>query len=1037
MRKLITLSLLCLSAIYATAQTPPRWLDPNVNGINREPMQTTYTAFESREKALSADNNASDLYMSLNGNWKFQWVRNLWERSTVFYKTDYDDNGWDEIPVPGIWEMHGYGDPVYVNSGYVFDYIIKREPPKVPEQDNHVGSYRKVITIPQSWSAKDVYISFGGVTSNITLWINGREVGYSEDSKMKCEFNITPYIKAGENIIAFQIFRWCDGTYVECQDFWRFAGVQRDVELYAREKLHIDNIILESLTENNYTDGLLNIETTFDKKIAAEAAKSNVEFELLDCSGKVVASQTAKADKNGVINQTLSVKGAKLWSAEEPNLYTLLVTLKNSKGETVEVIPQNVGFRSVEIKNAQILVNGKPILIKGVNRHEVDPDGGYYVSRERMEQDVRLMKENNINAVRTCHYPNDPYMYELCDKYGIYVLDEANVEAHGFEAIADTPTWMATHVERTTRMVKRDRNHPSIIFWSMGNESGDGVNFVEAYKQIKALDPTRPVQYERPALKAHTDIFVPFYWGYDGLENYAKGNPDRPLIFCEYAHAMGNSMGGFKTYWDIFRKYPSLQGGFIWDYIDQGIRRTKADGTEYYGYGGDFGRDLPSSNNFNNNGLLNPDRKPNPHMDEVKFVHQSIWTTGKDLKTGNLDIYNEYFFKDLSNIDLKWELVHNGVVVETGVINKLDIAAQKTSSVALGYNTEKYKGGELLLNVYYTTKKAENLVAASHLEAKQQFVINPYNDFSVELAKNAAPVQVVDNFNGITVKGENSAVYVNRKSGFITEYIIGGRNMIKEECAIEPNFWRAPIDNDYGASTQMTFAKWKNPIDKAKEVKVEIVGDNAVITSVYTLKDLQAELILKYVINSLGEVQITETLKTDPTADKTKMPNMYRYGMKMVMPKIYNNIDYYGRGPIENYADRNFSSLIGRYEGAVSDQYYPYIRPQENGNKSDLRYFRIMDSGQHGLEIRSVKPFDATALHYTTEQLDDGEDRHQRHAADISESDLTQINFDMMQHGLGCIDAWGSWPEEQYRLPYADYEATFILSPISHISLVK
>ncbi|MGL4851912.1 MAG: glycoside hydrolase family 2 TIM barrel-domain containing protein [Phocaeicola sp.] len=1027
MRKFILATATLLSTLQLSAQKP-EWLDPSVNSINREEMRTTYTAYSTQEKALEGDKYNNENYLSLNGQWKFQWVQNLWQKPKDFFQINYDDHAWNQIPVPGIWELLGYGDPVYVNSGYVFDYLIKREPPKVPEQDNHVGSYRKTIEIPQNWNDKEVFISFGGVTSNLTLWVNGKKVGYSEDSKMKCEFNLTPYIKTGSNLIAFQIQRWCDGTYVECQDFWRFSGVQRDVELYARNKYRIDNIIVEGLTDSSYKNGLLNVTTLFDKKSRAAASNGSVTLELFDAAGKKVAETSGKPDSKGEFKSKITVENAHLWSAEIPYLYLLTATLKDAKGNVSEVIPQNVGFRSVEIKNSQLLVNGKPILIKGVNRHEVDPEGGYYVTRERMEQDVRLMKENNINAVRTCHYPNDPYMYELCDKYGIYVLDEANIEAHGYEAIANMPEWTQTHLERALRMVQRDRNHPSIIFWSMGNESGDGCCFEETYKAMKELDPTRPVQYERPGLKAHTDIFVPFYWGYDGLINYAKGETNRPLIFCEYAHAMGNSMGGFKTYWDIFRQYPVLQGGFIWDYIDQSIRWRKSDGTEFYAYGGDFGRDLPSSNNFNNNGLLTPDRTPNPHLDEVKYVHQDIWTKLTDAQKGKVEIYNEFFFRNLENVRLAWELVHQGKVVESGLIDQLNVLPQATQHVELGYDASSYNQGELLLNVYYNTKRYSNLVMANHEIAKQQFVIRPYTNYSTDVTHCKEKVSVTDNLNGITVKGENSEVYINRRSGLITKYIIGGENMILDGEAIKPNFWRAPTDNDYGASTQKQFIAWKSPLGRAKEVKVEHASTSATITSLYELKELEAELILKYVINATGEIEITQKLKTNPEAEK--MPHLYRFGMSVKMPKRYNTVDYYGRGPIENYTDRNFSTFIGHYNGKVSDQYFPYIRPQENGNKSDLRFFRVIDSGTKGIQISSNKAFEASALHYTMEQLDDLEAKEQRHAADITESNLTQVNFDMRQHGLGCIDTWGAWPEEEHRLPYADYEAVFVLRPI-------
>lgn len=1024
--KRVLMSFLAVTAFVASAAQSklPEWQDPKVNGINREPMRASYFAFENEALAKSQKREKSSNFISLNGLWKFNWVRNQDEKPVDFFAVGYDDKGWGTIPVPGIWELNGYGEPIYVNSAYVFGYVQKPEPPFIPVKENHVGSYRREIDIPASWSGKDIFANFSGVSSNLYLWVNGQFVGYSEDNKMDVDFNITKYLKTGKNTIAFQVYRWADGTYLECQDYWRFAGVGRDVNLYARETTRLGDIFIKTLLDKDYKDAVLNIKANTTKK-------ATIEYELLDNNGKSIAKQTTQSSGKGDVVTDMAISNPTKWTAETPNLYTLVAKVIDPSGKISEVITQNVGFRKVEVRGAQLFVNNQPILIKGVNRHELDPRTGYYVSKEQMEEDVKLMKVNNINAVRTCHYPNDSYFYTLCDKYGIYVLDEANVEAHGYEAIANMPDWETHHLERTMRMLNRDKNHPSIIFWSMGNESGDGCNFEAAYKAMKAADDTRPVQYERPGTKYYTDLFVPFYWGYDGLENYAKNNPPKPLIMTEYAHAMGNSMGGFKTYWDVIRKYDALQGGFIWDYIDQAVRWRKADGTEYFAYGGDFGRDLPSSNNFNNNGLLTPDRKPNPHMDEVRTIYQSIWTDAVDVAKGEVKVSNEYFFVDLSNFYMVWELVANGEVIQKGVEWNLPVAAQGSSTVKLnGYKVPANCDKELLLNVYYRTKQAEGLVAAGEELAKQQLVVKPYTDFSATIATLDQSVNIEDLRVGVSILGPDAMVYFNKRSGKMTAYKVGGVNMMVDGTALEPCFWRAPTDNDFGASQQDNFKMWKSPAMKLKEFKTEKVDNNALVTSVYELPELEATLTLTYLINSAGQVKVTQALSVNK--DKEKMPHMFRYGMKMEMPKQMSELDYYGRGPIENYSDRNFSTHIGRYTQSVDEQYYPYIRPQETGNKSDIRWWNVTDKDKQGIRITAAAPFSATALNYSMESLDDGENKEQRHAADIAAvADRTFLNIDMRQMGLGCIDTWGAWPEKEHLLPYADYTFEFIMTPTS------
>lgn len=1019
-------ALLGMSSGALYAQSFTEWHDPQVNAINREPMKATHFAYKSKDEAVKNNREGSQRFLSLNGDWKFNWVRNADERPQSFFRTDFDDSAWGTIPVPGNWETNGFGEAIYVNSNYIWDVFMKPEPPNIPTKDNFVGSYRKTVTIPESWQGEDVFIHFGSVISSFYLWVNGEFVGYSEDSKLPAEFNVSKFLKKGENLISFQAFRWSDGTYLEAQDYWRLAGVGRDVFMYARDTNRInDYTVVAELGQNNKSGSL-----QLSVDVADAAKNGTVEAELFDASNKSVWKKTAAATGNTIAMQG-GVGAVNSWSAESPYLYNLLITLKDANGNVVESIPQRVGFKRVEIKGGQLLVNGQPILIKGVNRHELDPDYGYYVPRERMLQDVMIMKQNNINAVRTCHYPNDEYFYELCDKYGIYVLDEANVEAHGYEAIAGMPDWEKAHVERTTRMIQRDKNVPSVIIWSMGNESGDGSNFEAAYKAMKEIDQTRPVQYQRPGEKYYTDIFCPFYVGYDFLESYGKQRDKRmPLIQCEYAHAMGNSMGGFKEYWDLYRKYDNLQGGYIWDFVDQGLRDYR-NGKMIYAYGGDYGMHSPSSNNFNNNGLVSPDRKHNPHFDEVAYIQQSVWSDLKQPKQGVLEVYNENFFTCLGNVYMVWELSQEGNVIETGTINNLQVAPQKRANVKLGYSlpqTDK----ELTLQVYYKTKQAKDLVPAGHIVARQQFVVNPYNFADNRQEATGGNVSVDDQRKKLTVEAGNVALTFNKATGFISSYQVNGKEYLKDGFEVKPNFWRAPTDNDYGASLQNSLADWKNPITKKESFDVNKTDNGVEVKVKYLLEKLQAELLLTYMINENGQLALTNQLITK-AEDASKMPMLPRMGWQLVMQKPFDRINYYGRGPVESYSDRNNSAFIGSYTELVSDQFFPYIRPQETGNKSDLRWFKLVDFGGKGVKVHAPQAFNAKALHFATEDLDDGKQKDQRHSGELDERDFTVLSVDFKQLGLGCIDTWGAIANPEYRIPYGNYEFTFLLEPTSLI----
>lgn len=1018
-------------SLITQAQTFKEWMDPEVNAVNRAPMHTNYFAYESAEAASAAIKEQSSNFMSLNGMWKFFWVKNADARPTDFWKTDFNDKGWDDLKVPAVWELNGYGDPIYVNVGYAWRNQYKNNPPLVPIENNHVGSYRKEITVPANWKGKDIIAHFGAVSSNMYLWVNGKFVGYSEDSKLEAEFNLTPYLKPGQkNIIAFQVFRWCDGTYLEDQDFFRYTGVARDCYLYARNKTRINDIRVTPDLDQNYQNGKLSINLH-------TKGTANVMLELTDHKNQVVASAELKG--NGKLNTTMDISNPMKWSAETPYLYTLTATMKEGN-QVKEVIPVKVGFRKIELKNSQILVNGQPVLFKGANRHELDPDGGYVVSRERMIQDIQIMKQFNLNAVRTCHYPDDNFWYELCDKYGIYVVAEANIESHGMgygkETLAKNPSYKKAHQERNQRNVQRSFNHPSIIFWSLGNEAGYGENFEAAYDWIKSEDSSRAVQYEQAGTSGKTDIFCPMYYNYNDCIKYSEDNSqNKPLIQCEYAHAMGNSQGGFKEYWDIIRKYPKYQGGFIWDFVDQSCRWTGKNGKMIYAYGGDFNRFDASDNNFCDNGLISPDRVPNPHMHEVGYFYQNIWTSPANLAQGEIEIYNENFFRDLSAYALEWEVLKNGKAMKSGRVETLNVAPQQKTTLKLDLG-KTCSCGEWLLNVKYVQKNREGLIPAGHIVAKNQLALNEYKHPALQLdnvKETNLPVSVpsidAENQNRIVVYGENFNIQFNKVTGFMDHYVANGTEMISEGEALTPNFWRAPTDNDFGAGLQKKYSAWKNPEFKLKSLKHQTDNDMAVVTAEYEMEKVHATLLLTYTINNKGAVKVCEKMTTDKNA---KVSNLFRFGMQLVMPKSFGRIAYYGRGPVENYSDRKTCADLGIYRQSVDEQFYAYIRPQENGTKSDIRWWQQLDAKGCGLEFVADAPFSASALHYTIESLDSGWEKAQCHSNEVEKAEFTNVLIDKSQMGLGCVNSWGTLPLKEYLLPYADYEFNFIMTPVQN-----
>lgn len=1029
----------CLAVLSAEAQKDkPWWLDPEVNEVNTMAPRAAFFAYETENLAKADQKARSERYLSLEGKWKFNFSKDHDKAPRDFYSLKYDDSQWTDFPVPGILELNGYGDAIYSNNGYPWRTQFRPEPPFVEERNNYTGSYRKMVTVPADWKGERIYLHVGSATSNLMVWVNGKFVGYSEDSKVSAEFDLTKYLTPGkENLIAMQVMSWCDGSYLEDQDFWRFTGIAREVYLYARPQAHIADLFITPDLVNNYQDGTLEV------KLNAVGAKGEtVMFSLKDKEGKEVAAQTAKVGGNGEVKVNFDIKNPLKWTAETPNLYTLYTTLMDGK-QVAEVVPQRVGFRKVEIKNAQVLVNGQPVLFKGANRHELDPVTGYVVSMDRMLEDIRVMKELNINAVRTCHYPNDPRWYELCDIYGIYMVAEANIESHGMgygdKTLAKEPTYEKAHLERNESNIKIYKNHPSIIFWSVGNEAGYGPNFEKAYDLVKAYDPSRPCQYEQAGQNGKTDIFCPMYYDYGGCDKYSQGDNPRPLIQCEYAHAMGNSMGGFKEYWDMVRKYPKYQGGFIWDFVDQGLRVKNKQGKTIYAYGGDFGRYPTSDHNFNCNGIINPDRKPNPHANEVRYYYQNIWATAKDLKAGEVEVYNENFFKSLDDVELQWTLESEGKVLANGR-NALDIPAQQKRVVKLdGYSLPADVKGEVVLNLDFVLKKAEPMLDAGYAVAREQFVVNPYTFPTMEsvLAVTSGKydtrkVEKEEKVAWVTLSAGNTSVTFNHWNGWIDYLDVDGKPMLEEGYAITPDFWRAPTDNDYGAGTQRKLHAWKNPEMKMKSFKVVENEGKAEkgVEVVYDMPSVEATLTMTYTLTPAGELVVNEAMTVNK--DAKHKPELMRYGMQLVMPKAYNMLTYYGKGPGENYIDRNNGDRLGVYDAKVADQYWGYVRPQESGNKTEVRYWQVKDENGKGLEFYSFAPMECSTLNYLASDLDDGWDKnaHQSHSGDLTPRDFSVVKLAARQRGLACVNSWGAIPLEQYRMPYQDYSFTYVIRPL-------
>ena len=1017
MKKLFLLLLSSVATTIVMAANEPVWRNPQVNQQSREARRAAFFAFEDADKAQANDKTKSGRYLSMEGKWKFNFVKDHQLAPKDFFAVKFDDSKWVDFPVPGLFEIEGYGDKIYKNVGYAWGTTFKSNPPFIGETNNYTGSYRRSFELPANWNGQEVYFHVGSATSNLAVWVNGKYVGYSEDSKVAAEFNITKYLKKGKNLIAMQVMRWCDGSYLEDQDFWRFTGIAREVYLYARPKTYIaDYRVMQNWDmETNRPE----IAYWIDVKNGSGAS---LEVSLEDKDGRVIFKHDGhKLPYYLHEHFLLDEKDVKPWTAETPNLYSLIITLKK-KDQVLQVVKQKMGFRNVAIKNGQLLVNGQPILIKGADRHELDPDGGYIVSVERMKQDIQIMKQLNINAVRTSHYPDDPRWYELCDEAGLYVVAEANLESHGMgygeSTLAKRDDFQQMHLERNQGNVQTLRNHPSIIIWSMGNEAGYGPNFEKCYDWIKSVDD-RPVQYEQAGHWGKTDIFCPMYYGYGDCEKYAQGDNARPLIQCEYAHAMGNSMGGFKEYWDLIRKYPKYQGGFIWDFVDQGLRdKSPVTGKEIFTYGGDYGRYPASDYNFNCNGIIAPDRRLNPHAYEVQYYYQNEWISDKGLKEGRFEVYNENFFKSLDDLTLTWKVKrHGGKVDVSGIAPQqrktiTDEALKKTLERVLKHHADE----EIWVNFEF--RKGDEVVA------RQQFIVQPYQFATIDAEQAKVDTEETKSYVKMTAGG--TTLTIGKQSGMIDYLDIDGQSMLIDRQSVTPEFWRAPTDNDYGAWMQQRFSQWKSPQMKVTDFSF---NENTVLVHL-DMPANQAKLTMTYTLKTDGSVVVRQQMQVDENAKESWL---FRYGMQLQMPKQYNTIKYYGRGPHENYCDRKSSEFIGVYENKVADEYYPYIRPQESGNHTDIRWFEVTD-GKRGLRFESNAPMECSALPYLVKDLDAGarkEHSSGQHSGDLVERPLTQVHIQQHQMGLGCVNSWGAWPERSYLLPAKQgYDFTFVMSVV-------
>ncbi len=1007
------------------------WENPAVISINKEAPHATLIPYATTEQALAGDPAGSPYYKLLNGDWNFKWVYKPADKPEGFFMPGFVDESWLSIPVPSNWELQGYGIPIYVNIPY--EFTEEPNPPEVPHNYNPVGSYRSWFTVPEDWDEREVFIHFGAVKSAMYLWINGEKVGYSQGSKLPAEFNITSYLKKGENLLAVEVYRWSDGTYLECQDFWRISGIERDVFLWSAPSVHIRDFWAKASLDENYQNGTLQLDLDIrnyghEKKIKKRVAG----YTLYDEYGKMVVPPRTReiALEKGDCCDSISfmeevIPSVKHWSAEKPNLYTLVLEISDAKGNILEALSCKIGFRKVELKNGMLYVNGEYILIKGVDRHEHSDKTGHVVDEQSMRQDIGLMKMNNINTVRTSHYPNDPLWYQLCDQYGLYIIDEANIESHGIgyhpdRTLGNKPEWMEAHIDRMRRMVERDKNHASVIIWSMGNEAGDGINFEAGTKWIHDRDPSRPVHYERAETRPHTDIYCPMYPGLAYLEKWALGNDPRTLIMCEYAHSMGNSTGNLNEYWELIRKYDKLQGGCIWDWVDQGLLKKDENGNEYWAYGGDYGPEGTFSDyNFCVNGLINPDRSIHPALNEVKKVYQSVIFTADSIFSNKVNIYNEYNFTDLNEFDFIYSVSANGRPISHGDLPPIDCPPGESVSINIPLN-EAYTepGMEYFFNIYMKIKHGGGMLPTGYIIAMEQFPMpyaavrimpNPGNAFGLNYAEKGEKY---------IVSGRRFGISFDMTNGMLENISYGHKDLVLK--APLPYFWREPNDNDHGYGMAKNMLPWKLASGNRQMKSFEVVKADSRQVEIlvnYDLPDVYSEYSIRYKIDMEGEITLTASLHPGDSI----LPDMPRFGLYMEMPGSFDNIRWFGRGPFENYVDRKTAAFVGLYGGKVEDQHVSYIRPQENGNRCDVRWMRLTDHAGDGLQFQADSLFAFTVQHYRPADVAQETRESGMHSIDVPRRYMVAINLDLFQMGVGGNNSWGACPIEKYRFPAREY----------------
>jgi beta-galactosidase len=1033
----ITLLLTCGMALYA--QTPAEWENPKVNQINKELARATFMRYANETDARMDDYSKSPWYLSLNGIWKFNWVAQPEARPLDFYKDNFDVSSWKDMPVPSDWQMQGFDYAHYVNIRYPFPM----NQPYIDHKYNPVGSYKRTFTVPQNWDNMDVFAYFGGVNSAFYLWVNGKFVGYSENSKSPAEFNITGYLRKGENTISLQVYRWCDGSYLEDQDFFRLSGIERDVYLYAANKVRISDFFVRGGLDEQYVNGMFTAEVALKNTLTKSSKPYQLITSLYDASsGEKVytVNQPVNFSASADISVAMAsvVPGIKHWTAETPNLYDVTLQLLDPSGKLVEATGCQTGFRTSEIKNGQLLVNGKAIYFKGVNRHEHDQYTGHVISKESMLKDIQLLKQFNFNAVRTCHYPNDPLWYKLCDKYGIYLIDEANIESHGYgynpqKTLGNNPDYLQMHMERTTELVERDKNHASVVIWSLGNEAGDGTNFLATYQWVKKRDASRPVHYERAEYETtlkerHKDFVSDMYASIKSVQKYFDKNADRPFIWCEYAHAMGNSTGNFQDLWDFVESNPLHQGGFIWDWVDQGIAYQNAKGRQCWGYGGDF---EPAGTftdlNFCCNGLVCPDRTLHPAIWEVKKVYQYIKIRPVNLETNRYEVRNMFDFTSLKNYKIRWEVQGNGIVLQKGELPVMDIAPRTSAIVRIGdVSITPQPGVEYFINFYAETIEETAMIPAGHIVATEQYklpVFAPLAEAKTALGK----LQVKTTSDSYVFAGNGFTIRFDRKTGTLSSYNFKGDELIKE--GPRPQFWRAPTDNDFGAKLQTKLKIWKLASENRTltvDSLITLSGNETRVVFGFLLADTVASWRSVYTVDGNGKVSVKYTLNPK----SSKLPEMPRVGSTWVLPQGYDQMKWLGRGPFENYQDRNTAAFVGLYSSAVAEQFAPYVRPQECGNKTDVRWMTFTNARGKGLRFTGVSLLSMSALHFSMQDIDPGDTKKNLHPADLDPRPEIYVNVDYKQMGVGGDTSWGALPYNQYRLPAGGYSYEFSISPV-------